>query len=265
MPGPMDLEIRAKVGASLGPAAAPIELLIEDGRGGSVTAWITVDVVPLSLNLPPTATTSNVNVDMYAGDTAAFSLDSSHGVLDLDLDPLTTFFDGGPAGITVDLLGGLDVELTADPSLPVGLLSPAVALDVQDPSGAEVEVTITVNVIPTPPPPSDCVLGSLTASPGTVSRQGGGSSPRLLRDDVTVTLTYSGSCDGLVLKYDTGDTSGLGIGTGRVFPPGSPSSIVVYSKGNGGTEKWLAGTYTLTAETTSAVTPNQVTTTLVVN
>ena len=68
-----------------------------------------------------------------------------------------------------------------------------------------------------------------------------------------------------MLKYDTGDTSGLGVGTGRVFPPGSPASIVIYSKGNGGTEKWLTGTFTLTAETTSAVTPNQVTTTLVVN
>jgi len=67
-----------------------------------------------------------------------------------------------------------------------------------------------------------------------------------------------------VLTYDTGDTSGLGIGTGRVFPPGSPSQIVIYSKGNGGTEKWLGGSVTLTASTTSAVTPSQVTTTLTV-
>ena len=67
-----------------------------------------------------------------------------------------------------------------------------------------------------------------------------------------MTLTYDGACDGLHLNYDSGDTSGLGVGTGRVFPAGSPTSIVIVSKDNGGTEKWAPGTHTLTASSTSS-------------
>ena len=77
--------------------------------------------------------------------------------------------------------------------------------------------------------------------------------------------TYTGTCNGLTLTYDSGDSTGLGIAPGRVFPPGSPSSIVIVSKNNGGTEKWTTGNKTLTAQTTSAVTPNSITTVLSVS
>lgn len=262
-PGPLDMQIRAKSASPLGLVATPVELLFEDGRGGSVSAWITVEIVAPAPNNAPTASPTNIDIDMFAGETQTYFLDSSHGVNDIDGDPLTTIVSTSPIGITTTAVSGLEVDLTADASVPVGVLSP-VNLEVQDVWGAPVYVTITVTVIPTPPPPSDCVLGTVSASPNPVDRQGNGSGPRHLKNDVTVTVNYTGSCDGLVLNYDTGDTSGLGVGTGRVFPPGSPSSIVIYAKGNGGTEKWLAGSVILTASTTSAVTPNSITTTLVV-
>jgi hypothetical protein len=139
-----------------------------------------------------------------------------------------------------------------------------VVVRVSDIAGAFVDVTITVTVTAPPVPPSDCVLGTLTASPASVARQGGGSSPRKLATDVTVTLTHTGTCDGLRLNYDAGDPSGLGSGVGRVFPPGSPSSIVIVGHFNGGTEKFSPGPHVLTASTSSAVAPNSVTTTLTV-
>ena len=264
---PLDLTVKAKGAAPLGAEVAPIEVTVDDGRGGFVLVQIFVEVINGVPNTPPTLTSPNVDIDMFAGDTITLSLDTTHGASDADGDPLAALIDTSapqPSGITTTL-SGLEVEITTDQSLVVGPLSSPLALNIRDGHGGTVDVTITITIIPTPPPPSDCVLGTLTATPSSVNRQGNGSSPKHLKQDVTVSLTYSGSCDGLVLKYDTGDTSGLGIGSGRVFPVGSPSTIVIVGKPNGGTEKWLSGTVTLTASTTSAVTPTSVTTTLVVN
>jgi hypothetical protein len=79
-----------------------------------------------------------------------------------------------------------------------------------------------------------------------------------------VTLSYSGTCDGLVLKYDTGHPSGLGSGVGRVFPPGSPTSILLRGYYSGGTELWTKADHLLIASTTSAVSPDSVSITLTV-
>ncbi len=265
-PGPLDLRIKASGSAPLGPAAAPISLLIQDNRGGSVMAEVTLEFIPATSNNPPTVTTTNHAVSMYEGDSVTLDLYTTHGANDVDGDPLSAEFDGAqPTGVTTTFNSGLGVTLTTAVGLPDGPIAQPVRLHIVDIYGAEVDATISVTIVPRPPPPSDCVLGSLTVNPSTVNRQGNGTGPRHLTNDVTVSLTHTGSCDGLVLKYDTGDTSGLGVGTGRVFPPGSPASIVIYAKGNGGTEKWLAGTYTLTASTTSAVTPSSVTATLTVN
>jgi prepilin-type N-terminal cleavage/methylation domain-containing protein len=265
---PMELGIAAKSATPVGVIPFPVEVLIEDGRGGSVTAFITLEVVAPAPNSPPTVTSGNVNLTMFADETVTLFVDASHGASDPDGDAIHVIVDPSdpqPAGITTVVPGGLEVQLTTDPSVTAGPMSVPVNLAVEDIQGNRTPITISVEILPTPPPPSDCVLGTIAASPNPVARQGNGSGPRHLKQDVTVTVTYSGSCDGLVLKYDTGDTSGLGVGTGRVFPPGSPSSIVIYSKGNGGTEKWLTGSFTLTASTTSAVTPSEISTTLTVN
>lgn len=264
---PLKLTVSVKNGAALG-VAAPIELLIEDGRGGSVVAELSVTIIAASSNDAPTISGSaDVAINMFAGDTTTLFLDASHGAFDPDADPIWATIDGGnpqPAGITTVLPGGLEVQVTADPTIVSGPVTLPVSLQILDPYGDYVNVTITITIMATPPPPSDCVLGTVSATPSPVARQGGGTAARRLNDDVTVTVTYTGSCDGLVLKYDTGDPTGLGVGTGRAFPPGSPSSIVVLAKGNGGTEKWAPGTHTLTVSTTSAVTPNAITTTLTV-
>jgi hypothetical protein len=137
---------------------------------------------------------------------------------------------------------------------------------VTDWSGVTTPLTADIAIVPPPPPPpSPCVLGTLSADQNPVGRVGKGGGPKALDRDVLVTLTYSGTCDGLVLKYDTGHPSGLGSGVGRVFPSGSPTSVQLRGDASGGSERWEAGTHLLTASTTSAVTPNSVSITLTVN
>lgn len=264
-PDPLDLEVKTPSGRPLGPVADPIVIEVSDGINAPVVLTISIEFVAAP-NSPPTATTSNINIDMYADESVTLSLDTTHGVTDPDGDALSiTEIDGQPSEVTVTLDGGLGITIETDPGLPIGTLSPAVDVDVRDPLGERLDLTITVTIIPTPPPPSNCELLGLTASPSTVDRHANGSQPHLLDEDVTVTLTYSGSCDGLHLHYDTGDTSGLGVGPGRIFPAGSPTSVVIVSKDNGGTEKWAPATHTLTASTTSTdAIVSSVTTTLTV-
>ena len=265
---PLDITIEAQSSTISGFALIPIIIEIADGRGGTVTAQINIEIVAPVANNVPTVTTSNVDISMIAGETVTLLLDASHGASDPDADPLSAELDTSspyPSGVTTSTPGGLEVELTADPSVVDGPLTSPVALVIRDGRGGTVNATVTITITPTPPPPSDCVLGALTAAPSAVDRQGGGSSPKVLKNDVTVSLTSSGSCDGLVLKYDTGDTSGLGVGTGRVFPVGSPSNITIFGRSNSGTEKWVSGTFTLTATTTSDIAATSVTTTLTVN
>ena len=264
-PGPLDLEVKVPGGAPLGVTPNPIDLLVDDLNGGTITLTITVEIVAPTPNQAPTAATPTLNVDMYPGDSLTVDVVADHGVSDPDGDPLSIVDMTGPSGLTLTADGALGATILADPSLPVGPMPSPVRLEVEDIHGDEVEVFVQITILEIPPAPSDCVLGSLTASPSTVDRHSNGKNAHPLKQDVTVTVSWSGTCDGLALKYDTGDTSGLGIGTGRVFTGGSPSSIVIVGKSNGGTEKWQKGTYTLTVETTSDVTPNSLTTTLTVN
>lgn len=265
-PGPLDLEIRTPTGKPLGIVADPIVVDITDGVNPAITVTVTIEFIAAP-NHPPTAVRTNIAVDMYADDTLTLSLDATHGVTDPDGDALSiTEIDAEPIGVTLTLDGGLGITIDTAPGLTVGTLWPAIDLDVRDPSGERLDLTITVTIIPTPPPPSNCELLSVTASPNPVDRHASGGQPHLLDDDVTVTLTYDGSCDGLRLTYDSGDTSGLGVGTGRVFPAGSPTSVVIVSKDNGGTEKWAPATHTLTVSTTSTdAIVGILTTTLTVN
>jgi prepilin-type N-terminal cleavage/methylation domain-containing protein len=248
-----------------GPVTPNVRIRVSDPAGAGVDVEFAITLVdPAPPNNPPTATVTDVPVTMYAGDTATFSVDVSHGVSDPDGHPLKLDLLSAPAGVTAELPRQLEVELTADAGLAPGTLAP-VEIEVSDIKGATIVVRFTIEIVTEPEPASDCVLGTLTASPSAVARQGNGQGARHLQEDVLVTVTYTGSCDGLVLTYDTGDTSGLGIGSGRVFPAGSPSTIVIYASGNGGTEKWTTGNHVLTASTTSAVTPNTLTTTLTVS
>ena len=266
--GPMNLRIKSPGSAPLGPTLLPIEIRITDDEGAYVTAFVTLEFIAASSNNDPTASPTNMGINLKAGESISLDLLTTHGLVDPDGDPMSVAFDTSgptPPFVTTTLDGGLNVTVTADASAPVGLISDPIRLEVSDIHGDDVDITITVTIDPTPPPPSDCVLGSLVASPNPVTRQGNGAGARHLRNDVTVTLTYSGSCDGLTLHYDTGDTSGLGVGTGRVFPPGTPTSIVIFANGNGGTEKWLPGPHVLEATTTSVIAVTSVTTTLTVN
>ena len=265
MPGPLDLEVKTPGSALLGLWPDAIALEVSDGRGGVIPLTISIEIVAATPNSGPVASPTDVPLQLHAGDSLSLSLDTSHGVSDPDGDPLAISAVSAPAGVVVTLDGGLSVTVATDLALLVGPLASPVELRVKDIHGAEVVVTISITIVETPPPPSDCVLGSLVANPGSVDRQGGGPNAHLLKQDVVVTVTYSGTCDGLTLSYDTGDTSGLGVGTGRVFPPGSPSSVVIVGKNNGGTEKWAPGSHVLTATTTSAVTPSSISTSLTVN
>jgi prepilin-type N-terminal cleavage/methylation domain-containing protein len=235
---------------------------VTDVDGASLPLQLTIEVLPSDTNDDPTVTTSLVPVTLEAGTSTTLDLATTHGVSDPNAgDLLTAAVQAAPDGVTVTI-SGLAVTITADASAAIGTLSPDLTIRVSDLHGAYVDAFIRVSVTAPPPPASNCVLGSLSATPNPVARQGGGSGAKKLTTDVTVTLTYDGTCDGLRLNYDSGDPSGLGTGIGRVFPPGSPSSIVIVGHFQGGTEQFTPGSHVLTASTSSAVSANTISTTL---
>jgi prepilin-type N-terminal cleavage/methylation domain-containing protein len=258
---PLDMVITT--GSTIATATTPIDVRVTDPDGLYVDIQIWIDVIVPIGNNAPTVPIPNVDVTMYAGDTVTVSVVDplGHAAFDPDGHAIYGTVDGAavaPADITTTT-SGLDVTIETDPTIVDGVVVDPVSLLVTDIYGASTPATITIEILPTPPPPSDCVLGTLTTNPVTGDRiGGGGSAPKTLSAPVTVTLTYTGTCDGLTLNYDTGHATGLGI-VGRVFPGGSPTSILLVNDSGGGTEKWRPGVHTLTASTTTAVTPNTVT------
>ena len=243
-----------------------VDLLVVDAHGDALPLLLTILVLDNQEdNDAPVANTSNVDVTIEAGQTVDVDVidPAAHGVYDTYTDDLTASIVSSPSGITATAWD-TRVSLAVSSGAAAGV-APPVVIRVVDLQGAYVDVTVTVTITQPPVPLSDCVLGTLTATPTPVARQGGGSAARKLDKDVTVTLTRTGTCDGLRLNYDSGDPTGLGNGVGRVFPPGPSSSIVIVGHFNGGTEEFLSGTHVLTATTSSAVTLNAVTTNLSVS
>lgn len=241
-----------------------VYLELTDAEGAVLPLQVTIEVLPSTTNVAPAASPSSYPVTIEAGASTPVDLVTNLGVSDANPgDVLTAAVQSAPTGVTATV-SGMVVTVTAAASAPVGPSATPVTIRVTDLHGLYVDVTIPVTVTTPPPPPSNCVLGSLTATPNPVLRQGGGTGPKKLQTNVIVTLTYSGTCDGLRLNYDSGDSSGLGTGPGRVFPPGSPTSIVIVGNGTGGTEAFTPGAHVLTASTSSAVAVTSVTTTLTV-
>jgi prepilin-type N-terminal cleavage/methylation domain-containing protein len=261
--GELEMEITIKPGAAVGAVLEPIVTRVTDSRGGWIDVKTFLTIVGPGGNSAPVVTAfGSPAASIEAGDSVTLTVAAT----DLDLDLVWAFVDPGltvPAGLTVTT-SGLDVVVQADESMVPGTYT--IALLVTDWSGVTTPVTADIAIVPPPPPPpSPCVLGALSVDQNPVGRVGSGGGPKALDRDVLVTLTYSGTCDGLVLKYDTGHPSGLGSGVGRVFPSGSPTSVQLRGDAGGGSERWVAGTHLLTASTTSAVTPNSVSITLTVN
>jgi prepilin-type N-terminal cleavage/methylation domain-containing protein len=234
----------------------------------SLPLHLTITLLPPTGNVAPTATVaSNIARSIESGTNLAVDVRAAanHGVTDANAGDIinATIQNPVPAGATLEV-AGTTVTITVPAATAPGPLSSPVRVRVSDLQGAFVDVTVTVTVTAPPPPPSNCVLETLTATPNPIARQGGGTGPKKLSANVTVTLTYTGTCDGLRLNYDSGDPSGLGLGVGRTFPPGSPTQIIIVGNGSGGVEQFTAGSKLLTASTTSAVTPNSVTTALTV-
>jgi prepilin-type N-terminal cleavage/methylation domain-containing protein len=239
-----------------------VYLDVTDAELGVLPLQLTIQIEASDTNVAPVAATPDVPITLEAGTNTTLDIVSTHGVTDSNaFDWLRAEVQSAPAGVTATA-SGTTVTITADASATVGVLSTPVTIWMVDIHGAHAEVTVSITVTAPPPPPSNCVLGSLSASPNPIPRQGGGGGAKKLSLDVTVTLTYTGTCDGLRLNYDSGDPSGLGAGIGRVFPPGSPSSIVIVGHFNGGTEQFTPGSHVLSASTTSAVSPNSIATTL---
>jgi hypothetical protein len=264
--GELQVSMAAKPSAALGSVLDPVEIRVFDDEGDHIDVFVHLEIVSPTVNTPPTTSATDAPLDLLAGDTATVSVDATHGATDPDGDPIWVDVDPigiVPTGLTVTT-SGLDVTVAADPTMLDGFAGP-IPLILSDSNGATVPITVSVTILPPVPEVSDCVLGTLSLSDSTVSRSGGGGGPRVLSEDVFVTLDFTGSCDGLVLKYDTGHPTGLGSGVGRVFPAGAPTQVVLVGVDNGGTEKWTAGTHVLTASTTSDIAVNSVTVTLTVS
>lgn len=227
---------------------------------------LTITLLAPSGNVAPSATVAtDIARSIESGSSLALDVlaTANHGVADSDPGDMlgATVRTPVPAGLTATA-AGTSVTINVPAGTVPGLVTSPVIVRVSDLQGLFVDVTVTVTVVAPPPPSSNCVLGTLTASPNPVAAQGGGAGAHKLSQNVTVTLSYTGTCDGLRLNYDSGDPSGLGSGVGRTFPPGSPTQIVIVGNGQGGVEQFTNGGKLLTASTTSAITLNTVTTTL---
>jgi len=242
-----------------------VDLIVRDAEAAELVLHLTIEILPSSSNHVPTAGVPNLDRSVQAGASIDVDVIADHAITDSDVgDVLTAEVLSAPAADVTATLNGTTLTIAAEATAATGLVATPVTVRVSDITGDYVDVTVTVTINAPPPPPSDCVLGSLSASPNPVARQGGGGGAKKLATQVTITLTYTGTCDGLRLNYDSGDPSGLGTGVGRVFPPGSPSSIVIVDHFQGGTEQFTPGDHVLTASTSSVVTPSSVTTTLTV-
>jgi len=261
--GELEMAVTVKPGAVIGLEPDPIRVRVMDDRGGSVEVLTYLDIRSPTSNDPPSVSSfPDPAVSMEVGDTITFNVtasDPNGDVIWAVLDPSGSL----PPGLTA-ATSGLGVAVDADESMVPGTY--AVSLLVRDWSGATTPISANVAIVlPPPPPPPPCVLAAVTADPNPVGRTGSGQGARELDRDVVITLTYSGTCEGLVLKYDTGHPSGLGSGVGRVFPSGTTTTVVLRGDASGGSEKWAKGTHVLTASTTSDTSPNSVSTTLTVN
>jgi len=248
-----------------------MDLTVIDIQGLPLALHLQILIGEFSNNMTPTATTNSIAVTMATGASTTIDTTSSStfGVTDPDIalhgDWLIASVVATPTGVTASVSNQTKVTLTAAAGLLPGVYN--VTLIVTDRQGAATaSLGVTLTLVAPPPPPSDCVLVSLTATPNPVARQGGGGGAKKLSQNVVVTLTYTGTCNGLRLNYDSGDSSGLGTGVGRVFPPGSPTSIQIVSNGTpgGGTEAFTPGSHVLTASTSSEISANTITTTLTV-
>jgi prepilin-type N-terminal cleavage/methylation domain-containing protein len=258
-PGSIQIEVPGGTGAG---DYGPFDLQITDGEAVvAVTLTVKVGII----NVPLSSSTSTYTVSAQAGTSTPVDIVSAFGVNNADGDPLTISATPpvAPSDVTASAaLGVVTIDIAGGSTVgPKG----SVTVLVDDGRGSTLTLTIAVTVLATTPPASDCVLGTLSASPTPVDRSGGGSTAHFLKNTVTVTLTYTGTCDGLLLYYgEAGDSTPLGS-VGRVFPAGSPTSITIVGNGVGGVEKFVAGSKTLTVTTTSAVSPNSTTATLVVS
>jgi prepilin-type N-terminal cleavage/methylation domain-containing protein len=249
-----------------------VDFTLTDAGGNagpfSLPLHLTITLLSPSTNVAPVATVAtDIALSMDPGSSLTVDVTdlAGHGVTDSNAGDIlrATVENPVPSGITA-MATDTSVTITVPSSAAAGPLSGPVIIQVSDLHGLFVQVTVTVTVNTPPPPLSNCVLGALTAAPNPVDRQGNSSGAHKLRDNVTVTLTYTGTCDGLRLNYDSGDPTGLGTGVGRTFPPGSPTQIIIVGNGQGGTEQFTSGGKVLTASTTSAVATTSVTTTLTV-
>ena len=242
-----------------------IDFTLTDAGGLTLPLHLRITLLPPSGNVAPTAAATNIARSIQSGSSLAVNVLASadHGVTDANPgDTLSaTVTNPVPAGVTATVASNV-ITITVPATTAPGALSGPVRVRVSDLQGLFVDVTVTVTVTAPPPPPSNCVLGSVTAAPNPVARQGGGAGAHKFSVNVTVTLNYAGTCDGLRLNYNSGDPSGLGTGVGRTFPPGSPTQIIIVGNGSGGTEQFTSGSKVLTASTTSAVATTAVTTTL---
>jgi len=240
---------------------------LTDAGGLTLPLHLTITLLPPSGNVAPTAAATNIARSIQSGSSLTVNVlaAADHGVTDANPgDSLSaTVTNPVPVGVTATVAGNV-ITIAVPATTAPGALSGPVGVRVSDLQGLFVDVTVTVTVTVPPPPPSNCVLKTLSAAPNPVARQGGGGGPKKLNVSVTVTLTYTGTCDGLRLNYDSGHSSGLGVGVGRTFPPGSPTQIIIVGNGSGGSEQFTPGGKVLTASTTSVVTPTTVTTTLTV-
>lgn len=183
-----------------------IDYTVTDPGGLSTSSTITVKVNPsttttttLPPNDPPTAAPVLVATD------PGVEVGVNLPVVDPNVDPLTVTLGTLPDGwsaqvVTLDAgATAIDVEITPPASASPGIAT--IEYTVTDPSGASATSVIDVDVSRIP-----CVASIQSVNPNPVANaskngNGNGSLIAPLVEDVDVTITKSGNCSELVLRY----------------------------------------------------------------
>lgn len=215
------------------PASYSFTYDVSDGTDTSATATVFVTVTPAGgpTNTPPTAGPSTATV--VDGGIVSFTLNAS------DADPadvLTANITGAPPGWTVTATPGPTVSVQIDTST-VGPGTYVLDYTVTDGTATTPASTITVTVTPVP-----CSASFVGLSPNPVEHDDSSNGSKKiapLLQDVTVSITASGDCSDLRLRYYlTSDAT-----SERIHNFGDPDWLEL--PGNVATERWLRGDHVL--------------------
>lgn len=201
-----------------------VQYRVMDPWGEVAFGEIEVTVGPAPLNNPPTA--GNVTDTVVVGTNLIIDLPVS----DPDGNPLTVTTSAPDPSLNVGI-NGTQLIVSSDGTAP-GPLS--FTYTVSDGFGGTATATVNLTITM-----SSCSVSGLTPSSTTVELKNNG----YLKNTVTFTVAYTGTCSDLVLAFD----NNLADGYQPIYLQFGAGTSVTH-QGNSGGLKWTLGNHTMTLQ-----------------